>query len=174
MIWIQTFGGHKFDFDNIDGNIIKISDVAHHLSLLCRFTGACKYHYSVAQHSVLVAQLLPKELRIHGLLHDAPEAYLGDISRPLKKWGMEIEGLEEKVLKAIYNAYALDWPSLAALEQIKEADNIALTLEAKQLMLHSVESWSFMAKEVPNILIEQLTPEKAETIFLRKWCDFRG
>ena len=173
MIWIQTFGGHKFDFDNLEKNRIALSDIAHHLSLICRFTGACKHHYSVAQHSVLVSKLLPKEAQIHGLMHDAAEAYLGDTSRPLKKWGLEVKGLEDKVLQAIYGALGLRWPMQELRDLVKEADNVALSLEARQLMNHSVESWSHMVKELPSVVIERWEPERAEVEFLRRWLDLR-
>jgi len=172
MIWIQTFGGHKFDFDDLTNNTIKITDIAHHLALVCRFTGACKHHYSVAQHSILVAQLCPKKARIHGLMHDAAEAYLGDVSRPLKKWGLEVKGFEEKVLQSIYHALNLEWPEEYVQQAVKDSDNIALSIEAKQLMNHATESWSYMSKEMPNISIDRWSPERAEVEFLRKWFDY--
>lgn len=67
-----------------------IEDIAHHLSLCCRYTGACPYHYSVAQHSLYVSQLMEKKysgsktMALAGLLHDAAEAYLNDMASPVK------------------------------------------------------------------------------------------
>ena len=60
------------------------ADIVHHLSNLCRFTGAVSEPYTVAQHSILVAGICPEPLKLAGLLHDAAEAYLGDMCHPTK------------------------------------------------------------------------------------------
>jgi hypothetical protein len=68
---IQLASGKFFDFSQYTAADIKITDIAHHLSNLCRFTGACREFYSVAQHSVLVSLIVPAEHALVGLLHDA-------------------------------------------------------------------------------------------------------
>lgn len=84
--WISTFSGRKFYPLDPRPEEIEIVDIAHALSRQCRFSGHChgSEPYSVAQHSVEVAKLLPPALKIAGLLHDASEAYLVDLPRPLK------------------------------------------------------------------------------------------
>lgn len=81
---IQTFTGKPFSFDQPAWNIIDPVDIAHALSNICRFTGNCKKFYSVAEHCVRVSDMLPDHLALQGLLHDALEAYTGDISTPMK------------------------------------------------------------------------------------------
>lgn len=96
--WIRTYSGRQFFYWPLDPEDIQEEDVAHHLSLVCRYSGACPYHYSVAQHSVLVAKMIQadyttrahlgpvKKLILSGLLHDTLEGYAGgDMPTPMKK-----------------------------------------------------------------------------------------
>lgn len=85
MTIINTFSGIEFDLLNPNPNDIDIEDIAHELSMLCRFNGHCKEFYSVAEHSVYVSYEIDEEFALIGLLHDAAEAYLGDVPTPLKK-----------------------------------------------------------------------------------------
>ena len=82
---IRTFTGKVFDLKILDPESICIEDIAHALAKTTRFGGHLKEFYSVAQHSVLMAQLVPSELKVEALLHDASEAYLGDMPSPFKK-----------------------------------------------------------------------------------------
>jgi len=84
--WIQTVSGKAFDLLDPQPDMIDLDDIAHALSQLCRFTGHVPGGiYSVAQHSCFVSDNLPTpELRRAGLLHDAAEAYVSDLSNPLK------------------------------------------------------------------------------------------
>lgn len=86
---IKTFTGKRFDLVDPDPATVDIVDIAHALSMLCRFTGHCREFYSVAQHSVLVCNRVdsahvPAKVALAALLHDAAEAYTGDLSRPTK------------------------------------------------------------------------------------------
>ncbi|MFA5286352.1 MAG: hypothetical protein WC347_12205, partial [Smithellaceae bacterium] len=76
---IHTFSGIAFDLLNPKPEMILLEDIIHSLALINRFNGAAIFPYSVAQHSLYVASLLPSELKLHGLLHDAAEAYVGDM-----------------------------------------------------------------------------------------------
>lgn len=87
--WIQTFTGLKFDLIYPDTEQIVIEDIAHALSMKCRFNGHCKHFYSVAEHSLRVSMMLEAEkqtaeVQFFGLMHDAAEAYLPDVPSPLK------------------------------------------------------------------------------------------
>ncbi|QDT94188.1 HD domain-containing protein [Gimesia algae] len=80
-----TNSGVEFNLTNIDSTQIDINDIAHHLSLINRFAGAMEVPYSVAQHSVIVSRIVHPRFALPALLHDAAEAYIGDISAPVKK-----------------------------------------------------------------------------------------
>lgn len=116
---------------------IDILDIAHHLSLICRFNGACKSFYSVAQHSIFVANILPKESKLAALLHDAAEAYMADVTRPIKYSIPRLKVLEERIeckILAKFECVGADW------EAIKRADNVMLATEVRDLMKR-VDGW---------------------------------
>ena len=134
MTWIQTFSGKKFSFLDPQPKDICIKDIAHHLGNLCRFVGATRTFYSVAQHSVLVSTIVPDKEARNGLLHDAGEAYYGDISSPLKMameqvigkgWNKIIKRIDE-VIKATFN--------FSESINIKWADQVALATEIRDLI----------------------------------------
>ena len=140
---ITTFSGKSFDFENPQPDMIAIEDIAHHLGNVCRFAGATGVHYSVAQHSIMVAGLacemvtLPErqpEVGLYGLLHDASEAYLGDVPTPWKQVvGMEsYRQMEERTMRAIGEALGLDLTKLP--EEVKKADRDAFFREQAYLM----------------------------------------
>lgn len=89
MTWILTNSAQAFDLLNPCAENVITTDLAHALSLVCRFNGHCAHHYSVAQHSLLVAYIIEQEggtpeEQLSGLLHDGTEAYISDLTRPLK------------------------------------------------------------------------------------------
>lgn len=84
--WMQTYTGRKFWPLNPRAEEVYIEDIAHSLALSCRFNGHCKVFYSIAQHSVLVSQIVKPTQQLIALLHDSAEAYLGDIIRPIKRF----------------------------------------------------------------------------------------
>lgn len=107
MSWIITATGKKFDLDNITPDQIDIEDIAEALAKECRFAGHCIGFYSVARHSLLVADNLPTGYRLYGLLHDAPEAYIKDMPSPVKHYLYIYKGLEIAIWKAIAERYSL-------------------------------------------------------------------
>lgn len=109
--WIQT-GMGTFDYINIEENEVPIAEIAHALGKLCRYVGHSIRFYSVAEHCVLVSQVLedlgadPKT-QLRGLLHDASEAYMGDIASPLKKFLPDYVALEDRVEEHIFTKYGV-------------------------------------------------------------------
>src|SRR5690242_720613 len=110
---IRTYTGRAFSPLDPNPDDIVIEDIAHALSLNCRFTGHVRWHYSVAQHSVLCSEIVPSEYALTALLHDASEAYLSDIARPIKQqpdFGDTYLRYEGALERAIAERFSLDYP----------------------------------------------------------------
>lgn len=162
--WIMTYSGARFYPLDPDFALIRIEDIAHHLSNICRFTGACKYHYSVAQHSVLVSQEA-RGFSGWGLLHDAAEAYLSDIASPVKEQLPEMEQIEEKILKAVAVRFGLQWPMP---DEVKRADESVAATEWGTLM-GPIDLTRFARVKPAPVSVYQMMPEEAEHKFLMRF-----
>lgn len=128
---MQTYTGKLIDLLAFSEADVRLPDISHSLSILNRFTGHSLAPYSVAQHSVLVSRLCPEEHALWGLLHDASEAYLGDVATPLKHALPEYRALEERVQRAIAQHFRLVWPMPP---EVKQADLRALATEKRDLV----------------------------------------
>lgn len=128
---MQTFTGKLVDLSNFTVEDVRLPDIAHALSCINRYTGHAVTPYSVAQHSVMVSRLCEPEYALWGLLHDASEAYLGDVARPLKSLLPAYVELEHHVQRTIAKAFGLSWPMPSG---VKVADNRALIAEKRALM----------------------------------------
>lgn len=132
---MQTYTGKLVDLANFREDDVRLPDISHALSIINRFTGHSKCPYSVAQHSVMVSNLCQPEHALWGLLHDASEAYLGDVATPLKNVLPGYRELEEHVQRTIARVFHLPWPMPAA---VKEADLRALMGEKRDLITGSI------------------------------------
>jgi len=160
--WIQTHSGLKIDPIDPQPEDICLEDIAHALSNICRFTGHCNEFYSVAQHSVYVSVYSSNENALWGLLHDASEAYLCDIARPVKRSGF-LSGyceVEEKLMKVIADKFGLSWPIPI---ETKTLDNIFLMTEARDLGLLT-DDWIHYAEPMKIKIIPQ-QPKNAKQSF---------
>lgn len=129
--YIRTHTGRKFwPMDPWVTDIV-IEDIGHALSNICRWGGHCGPFYSVAQHSVFVSDLLAPELALDGLLHDASEAYLLDLPKPIKQHLPGYEAAEARLLAVIAHRFDFNYPLVDA---VKAADRIALVLERASLL----------------------------------------
>lgn len=172
--WIETYTGIKFYPLDPRPEEVDIRDIAHALSLICRFNGHCKHFYSVAQHSINVIDAMKSggvtnpESLLCGLLHDAAEAYLADISRPVKPFLQGYRNAEDKLQYLIYKAYGLEvTPHLSAI--IHEFDDLVLHAEAMQLMKGD---WV-----IPNnitVCTDPREPREMEKLFLRAFKVLTG
>lgn len=129
--YIQTYTGKKFYFQNPTLESIDIVDIAHSLSLFCRFTSHTKELYSVGAHSIHASYICDEKYALEALLHDSTEAYMGDMSSPLKKIMKEYKKLENEVLKLICEKYNLKYP---LPKTVKEADLKMFEIEWVYLM----------------------------------------
>ncbi len=146
--WITTFTGVKFHYRKPVFDEICIEDIAHHLSLLCRFTGACSQFYSVAEHSIRVSRVVSTQMKLSALLHDAAEAYINDISRPVK-YSHKLDETEKAIMDVIAKKYKI----VPNAPEIKEADDILIATEARDLMPNT-EGWMVL----PPPLKEHIKP----------------
>lgn len=145
---MQTYTGKLIDLSRFSTEDVRLPDIAHALALINRYTGHSMVPYSVAQHSVIVSKLVPEEHALWGLLHDASEAYLGDVARPLKVMLPSYVELEHHVQQVIAQVFGLRWPIPA---EVKKADNRALIYEKRSLM--SVDhDWGIEAEPVGGAL----------------------
>ncbi len=134
--FLRTISSSDFSLVNPEESVVRITDIAHALSMICRYGGHIPEFYSVAQHSYLVSEHIKgdEELKLQGLLHDAAEAYLGDVIAPLKPLLKDYKSLELRVLNVIYKQLDVRWPNIDQWAAIKEADNRVLATEIKTFM----------------------------------------
>lgn len=130
--WMQTYTGRAFwpldpRVDDIDA-----LDIAHALGMICRYGGHTRRFYSVAEHCVLMSQAVAPEHALWALLHDATEAYVGDMVRPLKRSMPAYAAAEEFLMATICAHFGLDYECPA---EVKDADNRILVNERRALMV---------------------------------------
>jgi len=106
--WMHTYTGRKFYPLDPREDEINIIDIAHALSMNCRYNGHTKKFYSVAEHCVLMTDYLPQELKLAGLLHDSAEAYMSDLIHPIKKNMPKFYEIENRLLNRIYQRYNIE------------------------------------------------------------------
>lgn len=136
MAAMVTHSGRMVDLLNVRSEDIDLDDIAHALAHINRFTGHAKRAYSVAEHSLNVARLLPEPIKIYGLLHDCHEAYIGDISTPLKKslnFGSWLSDIEDPIIAAIYEALKVPPPGTLVQQAVKWADATMALKEMREL-----------------------------------------
>jgi len=155
MSWILTASGKRFDLINPTVNMICIEDIATALSKQCRYNGHCTTFYSVARHCVLMAEQASDGKKLAALMHDATEAYIGDMVKPLKNIIPEFEAFEDKIYKLIAEKYGLP---LELPEEVKLLDLRMLATEIKYIM--------------PNYKGELACTENVKTLDIPEYCFF--
>lgn len=159
---VSTRSGIRLDLRRPTPDMINRLDIAAGLSRQCRWAGQTTEFYSVAQHSCLVAKLCPGH-RLAALLHDAPEAFIGDMARPLKDLCPDFREVEDSLWRAIALAFgvAAELPA-----EVKAADDAMLVTEREQLMPQAVDwGWKGAPEPLP-ITIIPWTPEQARSEWL--------
>ena len=148
---------------------IDVTDIAYHIGAQCRFSGGVKDFYSVGQHSVLASYIVPPEFAWDALFHDAAEAYLQDMARPLKAepyFGKAYRGAEMRVEKVIGEVLDVVFPMPP---EVKEADEILLVTEARDLK-HGTKGWEHFQDVKPlKEPLKAWSPRQSRTRFLARY-----
>ena len=165
MDWIQTYTGRRFFPLEPKAADVDIRDIAHALSLKTRFGGHSRVFYSVAEHSVGVSQTVEPQHALWGLLHDAAEAYLADVPRPVKRKWPEFNAMEQRVLQAIQEHFHL---SPEVPPAVWHADDLLLAEEARDLMAGGAAGWALPAPPSRPPIVP-ITWEAAESAFLDRY-----
>jgi len=186
--YIKTYSGFDLFPEHPDPKSICIEDIANALSKICRWGGHISEFYSVAQHSILVSRLCEDENALVGLLHDASEAYYGDMVRPLKYLPqMRIfRDFEKSLSIAIAKALGLD--TIEKNENVDDADQMMLALESLRFR-HNDCTWpldivtelepKLKMSNISNwlrngLLVNVLSPKHAKDEFLWYYYKFTG
>ncbi len=119
---ILTISGKEINPSDIKASDITIEDVARGLSKVCRYAGQRKEFISVAEHSVYVSTCVPKKLALHALLHDAAEAYMGDVPSPIKKLCPDFSAIEEQFDTAVHASFGITKLKGKDLEELRYWD----------------------------------------------------
>ena len=169
--WFTLASGRRFYPFDPRPEDIRIEDIALALSHLCRYNGHCKKFYSVAEHSVHCSHYVASGHEFTALMHDATEAYVGDLIRPIKRFTPNFQEAEDLVWAALCERFDLprEMP-----EEVHYVDNLVLVTNGAKLM----EEWGIPIKPVDDLVIcqgevEPMHPEEAEKAFLARFHELR-
>lgn len=168
--WMQTYTGRQFWPIDPRPEEIHIEDIAHALSMMCRYNGHCRTFYSVAEHSVLVSEHVPKEHALWALLHDASEAYIADIVRPAKRFIAGYHEAETRIMNAVCERFGLQ-PTMPT--EVKRVDNAILADESAALLGPVPSDWG-LSEPPLGVDIIGFSPWDAETLFINRYHEIVG
>lgn len=163
----QTASGGYIDYLDPQPDQFTLDDICQGLARECRFNGQTRHYYSVAQHSVLVSLMVPKEFALEGLMHDGSEAFMRDISSPLKALLPDYARIEKGVQAAVYRHFGLPAHLEGqAAKAVKEADARMTMTERIQLMPVDDREWPGLTVKPYEIAIQPLNEESAAKLFI--------
>jgi hypothetical protein len=168
---IMLQSGAWFDFLDPESSEFDIEDIAHGLSLTCRYAGQCSNFYSVAEHSLLVSEVA-RGHEYFALMHDAAEAFIGDVTRPLKQLLPDFKRIEAVVEGAIFARFDVTMPMP---KEVKQADLRVLAAEQAQIMPAGTSQWAQEQGVTPApVVVRHLPPETARAAFLARYHQLRS
>lgn len=164
--WLQTATGGAFWPLDPRAEDVNIVDIAHALSMQCRYAGHSIRFYSVAEHCCYVSDYCSEPNKLWGLLHDAAEAYLVDLPRPIKRHVVGYADAECMVEAAVADKFGLAVPIPTEVYQL---DNRILVNERDQIMARPPMDWGLSADPLPGLTIQGWSPQQARAEFLRRY-----
>ena len=170
MSYITTFTGKHFNPTNPAPEDIDIRDIAHALSLICRANGHTRFFYSVAQHSIscykeAAARSLSNRIQLGCLLHDGSEAYMSDVTRPIKSLLTEYLKLEDQLQNRIWSHFIGEPLTDAEKEIIFQIDDEILSYEFIHLLPENIsDDYKHI---ISNPVLEFVNPTVIESEFIR-------
>ncbi len=179
ITWMQTGSNQQLDFAADEWIVLPIDLIARSLANTCRYNGQCSRYYSVAEHSVHISHMVPKELALAALLHDASEVYVGDMPPMLKRYiagatAVSFKDLEHKATSAVARGYGIPLEHLES-PIIKNFDRRILTDETQQLMPpHAYWEEYKITYQPTGIVLECWSPEEANRRFLARFEELGG
>lgn len=169
--WMQTWTGGRFYPLDPRPEDIDPAEIAHALSLLCRYGGHVDRFYSVAEHCVLMSQAVAPENALAALLHDATEAYVVDVPRPLKRYLANYKDIEAAVWRAIVKRFGLSGADPLPAE-VDAADNRIILTERDALMPRVTRPWFQDGRYLPlPVMIWGWPPKTAERLYLMRLAE---
>ena len=168
--WMQTVTGRAFYPLDPRPEEIHFEDIAGALSKICRYGGHTLKFYSVAEHCVHMANAAPRELALSALMHDASEAYLSDVIRPIKPFLSNYADIERRLEAAIAERFDLPYPLPA---EVKRLDNAILADERDQAMTTPPQDWRLPEKPL-GVRLQFWSPDDAEAQFTLAFRRFGG
>lgn len=170
--WFTTFTGKVFGPRECEPSDICVEDIAHSLSNICRYGGHCKTFYSVAEHCERLTLLVPPPLKIHALLHDAPEALTGcgDVVSMIKHNVFPVIGTFEKILlNKVYQRFELCILTAQGEHELSKAENVLLAMEVRDLMHESCLAYWTLPELPKKDVIIPWSPGYAEYRYLERF-----
>lgn len=166
--WIQTYTGRQFWPLTPSASDVDIEDIAHALAMKCRYNGHTSEFYSVAEHCVLLSRAI-NAYQLWGLLHDAAEAYLPDVSRPIKGSMTGFAAIEAGVMDAVCTRFWLPYRQPLLVTQ---ADTAILHDEKAALLPATPADWR-IPEEPLGVKIRCWSPTEAKVQFLARFKELQ-
>lgn len=167
--WMQTFTGQAFYPLDPRPEEVDPRDIAHALSMICRYGGHTNRFYSVAEHCVLMSYAVAPENALWALLHDATEAYVVDLIRPIKRFMPDYRVMEAGVALAICEHFGI--PAECPAE-VKEADSRILLDEREVMLSTPPQSWGSIEGVSPlGVSVAGWSPSEAEVEYWARLMD---
>ena len=164
--WMQTYLGGRFYPMAPLASEVHPEDIAHALSLVCRYGGHVMRFYSVAEHCLLLSYAVAPEHALWALLHDATEAYVGDMVRPLKVHMPAYCEAEDRVMVAVAERFGLTGTTMPA--EVKDADTRILLDERAAVMRPTGDDWQTDGLQPLGVNVRGLQPRHVEALYLAR------